>query len=226
MELPAWTDRLERSLGEWSIPYLIRGIIGLNVLVWLMNSFSQTGDGSPSFAAFLFLHYDLVLKGEFWRVITFLFVPSVGNNMLSPLFLLFFVIFTWFISDILESTWGSFKVTLYFVIGVVSINIAAYLTGTAGTNLILMQSLLFSVAVLYPHIEITMLLIPIPIKLKWIAIISGAVLVFDFIRIPLFRPIILASLLPFALYIGPAAIAQFKQRREAQARMKRFRGED
>ncbi len=220
MELPAWTDRLERMLGDWSIPYLIRGLIGLNIIAWLLDGFS------PGFADFLYLNPELVLQGEVWRVITFLFVPSVGKSMLSPIFLLFFVLFTWFISDILESTWGSFKITLYFVIGVLAINAAAFLSPSIGTNVFLLQSLLFCAAALYPNVEITLFPIPIPIKMKWIGIFYGALLALSFLGSPVYRSMILASLLPFLLFVGPGFIQEMQQRREAKARMKRFRGED
>ena len=226
MELPSWTDRLEQSLGDWSIPYLIRGLIGLNVMVWLLDSFSQAGDGTPSFASFLYLHPDLVLQGEYWRMITFLFIPSVGQSMLSPLFMLFFVFFTWFISDILEDTWGSFKITLYFLIGLVAINLTSFMAPSIGTNIFLMQSLLFCAAVLYPNLEITLFPIPIPIKLKWIGIFYGGMLVLSFLGSPPYRAMVLSSLLPFALFIGTGTIQLIKQRREAHSRMKRFRGED
>ncbi|MEM1156996.1 MAG: rhomboid family intramembrane serine protease [Verrucomicrobiota bacterium] len=226
MELPAWTDRLERWLGDWSIPYLIRGLIGLNVLVWLLDGFSQSGDGSQSFASFLYLHPDLVSQGEYWRMITFLFIPSVGQSMLSPLFMLFFVFFTWFISDILEGTWGSFKITVYFLIGIVAINLTAFLAPSIGTNIFLMQSLLFCAAVLYPNVEITLFPIPIPIKLKWIGLFYAGMLTLSFLGSPPYRSMILASLLPFALFIGPGTVQLIRARRDAQARMKRFRGED
>lgn len=220
MELPAWTDRLERSLGDWSIPYLIRGLIGLNVLAWMMNGFS------PGFAEMLYLNPQLVLQGEVWRTITFLFVPAHGTQMLDGLFMIFFVLFTWFIGDILENAWGSFKITLYFVIGVLAINAAAFLTPSIGTNVFLLQSLLFCAAALYPNVEITLFPIPIPVKLKWIGIFFGALLALNFLGTPEYRTMILASLLPFALFVGPASIQYYQQRREANARMKKFRGED
>jgi len=220
MELPGWTDRLEQSLGDWSIPYLIRGLIGLNVLAWIMNGFS------PGFAGMLYLNPDLILQGEFWRVITFLFVPAHGTQMLDGIFMIFFVLFTWFIGDILESAWGSFKVTLYFAIGVVAINATAFLAPSLGTNVFLLQSLLFCAAALYPNVEITLFPIPIPIKMKWIGIFFGGLLVLTFLGTPVYRAMLLASLTPFALFIGPAAIQHLQQRREAKARMKRFRGED
>jgi membrane associated rhomboid family serine protease len=226
MELPAWTDRLERSLGDWSIPYLIRGLIVLNILVWFMNGFSS-GDGTePPFISFLLLDPTRVIDGEFWRVITFLFVPSVGTTMLSPIFLLFFAIFTWFISDMLEGTWGSFKVTLYFIIGIIAINAAAFLTPALGTNYYLFQSLLFCAAMLNPNYEITLFPIPIPIKLKWIGIVSAALLTLSFLGAGAYRVMILASLLPFLLFIGPATIELLKTRHENKQRLKRFRGDD
>jgi len=217
MEPPRWIEKLEHSLEEWSIPYLIRGLIGLNLVAWLLNGFS------PSFVGTLSLNPDLVLQGEFWRIITFLFIPAINNSTLSPIFMLFFVFFTWFISDLLEDTWGSFKITLYFIIGVITINLAAFIVPTIGTNYYLFQSLVCCAAILYPNLEITLFPIPIPIKLKWLGIFYGFLIALYFLGNPV---MVFASLLPFLLFVGPGSIQLIRQRRDAKARMKRFRGED
>ncbi|MEM6822497.1 MAG: hypothetical protein AAF558_11220 [Verrucomicrobiota bacterium] len=220
MELPSWTDRLENRFGDWAIPYVVRGLVLLNVLTWFLNA------GSQGFTDSLYLNPNLVLAGEFWRVITYLFVPTVGQGMFSPLFLLFFFLFTWFIGDALESTWGSFKLTLYLVLGILSMNGFALATGMSGTNIFFLQTFLFCFATLFPNHEIMLFPIPIPIKVKWIGIFFGAYLFLIFLTSPGIRLLILASLVPYVTYMGPGALQILRERQDSKARMKRFKGDD
>lgn len=220
MELPAWTDRLENRLGDWGVPHVVRGLVVLNLLAYFLNA------ASPGFVEMLYLDPARVLSGEVWRVVTFLFVPTVGESMFSPIFLLLFFLFMWFVGDALESAWGSFKLTLFVVLGVVSINGFSLLTGMAGTNIFFLQSFLFCFAALYPQQEIMLFPLPIPLKVKYVAYFFAALLFLNLVMSPPFRLLIIASLVPFALYAGPGALAEWSRRREARRRMDRFKGED
>jgi len=220
MELPRWTDRLENALGDWAIPHIVRGLVLLNVLAYFMEAFS------PGFAQSLLLSPARVLDGEVWRTITFLFVPTAGQGMFSPLFLLLFFLFMWFVGDALEQSWGSFKLTLFLVLGVLSINAFSFLTGMTGENIFFLQSFLFCFAVLFPNQEIMLFPIPIPVKVKFIGIFFAAILFLTFLFSPGLRLLILASLLPFFLYVGPAMWDQWQEQREAKKRRQRFQNPD
>jgi len=220
MQLPAWTDRLEQSLGDWAIPYIVRGLVLLNVLAYFLNL------GSPGLAQSLILDPQRVMAGEFWRIITFLFVPTVGDGMFGPLFLLIFFLFMWFVGDALETAWGSFKLTLFLILGIISINGYALLTGAMGTNVFFLQSFLFCFAVLFPRQEIMLFPLPIPIQVKYLGIFFGAVLLLTFLSSPGFRLLILASLVPFFLYAGPGAWDSWRASREAKKRRERFQGKE
>ncbi|MGF1678514.1 MAG: hypothetical protein ACFCUX_04895 [Candidatus Methylacidiphilales bacterium] len=216
MEPPEWTDRLERRMGDWAIPHVVRGLVLLNALAYLMEL------GSPGFTRALHLEPGLILAGEFWRAVTFLFVPSSGTGMFGPLFLLIFFLFLWFVGDALESAWGSFKLTLYLLLGLVSINVMSFVTGTTGYNLFFLQSFLFCFASLNPNQEMMLFPLPIPIKVKWLALFFGAILLITFLMQPDLRALIVASLLPCALYILPAWWGSIQSTREARKRRKRF----
>jgi membrane associated rhomboid family serine protease len=220
MELPRWTDRLEASLGDWAIPHIVRGLVLLNVLAYFMEAVS------PGFAQSLLLSPGHVFNGEVWRTITFLFVPTAGQGMLGPLFLLLFFLFMWFVGDALENSWGSFKLTLFLVLGILSINTFSLLTGITGTNIFFLQSFLFCFAVLFPNQEIMLFPIPIPVKVKYIGMFFAVILLLTFLFTPGLRLLILASLIPFFLYVGPAAWSHWQSRREAKKRRERFQNPD
>lgn len=220
MELPRWTDRLETTLGDWAIPHIVRGLVLLNILAYFMEAFS------PGFAQSLLLNPARVFDGEIWRILTFLFVPTAGQGMFGPLFLLLFFLFMWFVGDALENSWGSFKLTLFLILGILSINLFSLSTGMTGTNIFFLQSFLFCFAVLFPNQEIMLFPIPIPVKVKFIGIFFGAILFLTFLFSPGLRLLILASLLPFFLYVGPAMWNQWKANRAAKKRRDRFLNSD
>ena len=106
MSPAGWTDFLEQHLGRWSVPHLARGLVAMNAASWLLNL------ASPGFLAILKLDPALVLQGEFWRVITFIFVPPSSAH---PIFFFLFLWFLWSIGEALEENLGSFHLNLYFL---------------------------------------------------------------------------------------------------------------
>ena len=57
------------------------------------------------------------MKGEVWRLISFAILPPT----LRPLLLVFILFFMVFMGEMLERMWGSFRLTLYVLAGVVGI---------------------------------------------------------------------------------------------------------
>ena len=64
---------------------------------------------------FLYFDWALVLRGQIWRLLTFIFVPQ----SLDPFSLILSLYFTWFIGSMLEREWGTPKFNLYYLSGVV-----------------------------------------------------------------------------------------------------------
>ena len=98
MSPAGWTDFLEQYFGRWSVPHLARGLVAMNAASWLLNL------ASPGFLSILKLEPTLVLQGEFWRVITFIFVPPSSAH---PIFFFIFLWFLWSIGEALEENLGS-----------------------------------------------------------------------------------------------------------------------
>ena len=66
---------------------------------------------------------ELVLKGEIWRLLTFIFIPP----MTSPLFIVFALYFYYIAGISLERELGGFKFNIYYLIGVLSTIIISFL---------------------------------------------------------------------------------------------------
>ena len=113
MSPAGWTDFLEERFGRWSVPHLVRGLVAMNAASWLLNL------ASPGFLAILKLEPTLILQGEWWRALTFIFVPPASAHPIgasSLLFNLLFisanVIFRLLHNKILWSTASDFSVTI------------------------------------------------------------------------------------------------------------------
>ncbi|GAB4165684.1 MAG: hypothetical protein Fur0032_02550 [Terrimicrobiaceae bacterium] len=205
-------DRMEKWLGKLAVPGLMRYVVGLNALVYLLLL------ASPGYAGLLTLDRDAVLAGEVWRLVTWIFLP----NTTSPLWILFYLMFTWWLGDALESMWGTFRLNAYYFAGVLASTLAALVFGVSGGNYLLVLSLLLAVATLAPDQQVLLLIIPV--KLKWVALLS---LAFPwgllFLTGPIgMKAVIIVCLGNYLLFFGPAFLARFKGERLRAVRMKKF----
>lgn len=156
------------------------------------------------FSAISFLTFNLgsLLHLELWRLITFIFVPTT----FKPFFLVISLFFYYFIGTTLEREWGTAKFNVFFFGGIlitlVFIIIASLVTGInyslASTNYVNM-SMFFAFAMLYP--EMTVLLLVIPVKIKWLAWLDAALFAFNIIG-ALLQLNFVSALLPIAALLN------------------------
>ena len=142
--------------------------------------------------------------------------------MLSPLWAVLALWFLWFIGDGLERAWGAFRLTLYFLVGMIGTTIAAFFFGAQFSNAMLAASLFFAFAWFYPE-EVIYVFFILPMKIKWLAFISAAILLFGFITGPsLYRLSLIAAFSNYFIFFGPEIFHQVRHRKEVSARRKRF----
>src|SRR6266487_4453638 len=169
----SWLDKLERRFGFLGIPGLPRILVGFAALVfgltWLL----------PGFTSMLTLDPVRIRQGEVWRLITYIFIPQT----LSPLWLLFALWFLWWVGEGVERGWGSFRLTLYFLVGMVGTTVAAFFFGSNFSNGMLIASLFFAFARFYPD-EVIYILFILPVKIKWLAWVFAAFLLLGFVLRP------------------------------------------
>ncbi len=164
-------NKLERKFGKYAIPNLMYYIIILYIVGFVLSLFS---DGA--YLNYLVLDAEAIMRGEVWRILTFIVMPPDSN----PIFLLFALFLYYMIGTELERVWGSFRFNLFFFSGMLWHVIAALLAyfifpevklvmGTAYLNL----SLFFAFAAVYPNQQLYLFGI-FPIKMKYLAWIDGA----------------------------------------------------
>ena len=208
----SFLDKLERRLGFIAIPGLIRAIVTLNALVFVLVLLNK------GFDSYLALDIPRVKAGEVWRLITYIFVPQTGHFLLVAIALWFL----WFIGDGLERAWGAFRLTLYFLVGMIGTTAAALLTNSQFSNQMLFTTLFFAFAHFYPDDVIYVFFI-LPLKIKWIAWIYAGFLFLGFVtQSNSYRFALLAALSNYLLFFGPDVIQELRQRKEVAGRRKRF----
>lgn len=213
-----WLDKLERRFGRYAIRNLIFYIIGLNGLVFIFNLFIQPGSAVRA----LVLDPGLVMRGEIWRLITFVFIP--------PNFSILWVVFALYIFYLtgagLESEWGTFKFNIYYLTGVIMTVIASLLTGGLATAYYINLSLFLAFAAVYPDYQFLLFFI-LPVKVKWLAWLDWAYLAFVVISSLLYQnyaaaALVIASVVNFFLFFGLDFFKKQKLRSGSYQRRKKF----
>lgn len=208
-------DRLERKIGKYSIRNLMIYITALNGAVFLLaflipdlNLYSK-----------LALIPSLVMKGEVWRLITFLFIPM--NS--SPIWIVFTLYFYYLIGSALEREWGSFKFNVYYLIGVLGTIGAAFLGGGADA-VILNFSLIFAFAYLFPNFQI-MLFFFLPVKIKYMAIAYAVLLIISAGFSPVRWLMIIGSVVNFILFFWRDLYYRLKFNKKAHITRQQFKAQ-
>lgn len=164
-------EKLERKFGKYAIPNLMYYIIILYGVGWVLQVFA-----GGFYEAYLSLDPTMILRGQVWRLVTFLVYPPSTNVFY---FLLGMYLY-YAIGRTLEYQWGSFRFNLYFFTGVLLHIVAAFVCcyvfranlGVMFGTYYLNMSLFFAYAATYPDATFLLFFI-IPIKAKWLGIING-----------------------------------------------------
>jgi hypothetical protein len=167
-------NKLERKLGRYAIPNLMKYIVGLFCLGLIFGTFMP-----DVLTTYLSLDFDKILQGQVWRLVTFI-IPY--NNLSNILFFAISTYFYYMIGNSLEQNWGAFRLNLYFFTGVI-LNIIGYLivyliTGYSfpayGSMGLICSTMFFAFAALYPNLQFYIYFL-IPIKAKYMAILEAVI---------------------------------------------------
>ncbi|MEP7070849.1 MAG: hypothetical protein ABI839_00545 [Verrucomicrobiota bacterium] len=213
-----WLDKLERRLGFIAIPGLLRYVAAFSALSFLLYKFE------PRYLGLIDLNPEAVRHGQIWRLLTYIFIPQLGGLLPAPDWFnaAFYVLFLIWVGDRLEEAWGAFRLTLYFLIGMIGTTIAAFVFGAGFSNGILISSIFFAFARFYPDLIIYFAYI-LPVRVKWLAWGYAAILFFQFLFAPMaFRAALLVAFANYLLFFGRDIWEETRNRRAATSRRQRF----
>ena len=231
-------DKLERKFGRFGIPNLTIYMIVCYVIGYALMIVN------PGILNWLSLEPAYILRGQVWRLVTWvLYPPSTSGVLWFAIAVLFFY---YPIGTSLERTIGTFKYTLYILSGVIFTILGAFilyfllggnvLVGNVFSTYYISLSTFLAYAMCYPDMQ-GLLMFIIPVKMKWMAIFYVVIVVYEMIQYImagawyLVIPIV-ASLLNFIIfYFGTKDFSrynpkevhrrnEFRRAMESQGRMK------
>ena len=190
---------LRRKLEKYAIPNLTLYLIICYGIGYLMQYLVPAG------YQYLMLDPFLVLKGQVWRLVTWILIPPDSSNI-------FFVLITLYLyyslGGLLERIWGTYKYNVYLFSGLLFTILGAFvlcgysvLMGaqpTMYTGLYLLNngsavyfgqfstyyinmSIFLACAASIPDVQV-LLMFTFPIKVKWLGIVYGIILLVNCIQ--------------------------------------------
>ena len=173
-------NKMERKFGKFAISNIMRYVLILYGIGTAIGFFM------PRFyELFLALDFNMVLKGQVWRLVTFIMHPyPLGGNLFSIVFFLIEIYLYYMIGNSLENAWGAFRFNLYLLSGIIFNVIAALICYfTFGVPYLIglyyiFQSMFLAFAVLYPNVEFLIYMV-LPIKVKWLGYLYAIVLGYE-----------------------------------------------
>ena len=115
-------DRLERKLGRFAVPSLMKYICVMYALGFMIQI------SAPEFYYFyLDLDPEAILHGHIWRILTFLIFYPASSGFGSIFWAIIGIMVYYSIGRTLEYLWGNFRYNFFFFSGVILYNVAGIL---------------------------------------------------------------------------------------------------
>ena len=131
-----------------------------------------------SYLLYRFLCFDrnAILHGQVWRLFTYVFTYSANNVLLTAVSLLCY----FSLGRAMENVWGTLRFNLFYLTGVVLMDLFCMLFGGTATVYYLNMSLFLGYATLYPNAHFLLFFI-IPVKAWIFALVDLALTFYDVI---------------------------------------------
>lgn len=191
-----FSSKFERKFGKYAIPNLSLYLIMCYAAGYLISMINS------SFLQYLTLDpYQVLFKGQIWRVVTWILVPPDSSNLFLVLITLFFY---YSIGTSLERVWGTYRYNVYLFSGMLFTvagsflllfycllmdaqpamlgNLTLYLLKSGGvvyfgafSTYYINMSIFLAYAATFPDMQVLLMFL-IPIRVKYLGIIYGVML--------------------------------------------------
>ncbi len=228
-----WIDKTERKLSKYAINNLSLYMIVCFAIGYALIYIPFT----RNIMSYLSLEPSLILKGQVWRLFTWIISPPRTDNIFWVLIAMYFY---YSIGRTLENVWGTYRYNVYIFSGMIFTVIGSfvmygvlslmglgdYSIGYLFSTYYICMSIFLAFAATFPEMQI-MLMFVIPIKVKILGVIYAVLMVIECLNGGFFiaTPII-ASLFNFLVFFfsGRKRIGitrqQQQQRKEFRKKVK------
>ncbi len=182
--------KLEKKFGRYAVPNLTRYIILTYVIGYAIFFLQQTT--KAPLIGYLTLDPGLILKGQVWRIISWILMPPSSLSIWTIIMLLLY----YQLGTALEAAWGDFLYNVYIFFGLIMTVVGAFIAyalvpGTAEmfsyataasypliTTYYVSLSIFLGFAMTFPNQQLLFMFI-IPIKIKYLAIVDVVYLIYS-----------------------------------------------
>ena len=211
-------NKLERKYGR----YAIRNV-SLMLIICYGFGYAIQFVNAP-FLNYLTLNPYLVLRGQVWRLVTWILIPPSGFGIFTILSLYFY----YWLGTTLERTWGAFRYNLFLFSGMIFTVLGSFVLlaycyvafapqiAATGANVFFTQqigyffhsfstyyvnlSIFLAFALTFPDMQVLLFFV-VPIKIKWLGVIDAAMTIYAFFMSGIAGKIIIgASLLNVVVF--------------------------
>lgn len=207
-------SKWEKKFGKYAIRNLPLVLILCYAVGYVITLINQ------NFLMYLTLDPYAILHGQIWRIFTWIIVPPSTLDLFTVIMLYFY----YSLGSSLERTWGTWRYNVYLLSGMLFTVIGSFvwfgvqyltaggMTPEAAAYISRYASLYFSTyyinmsiflafAATFPNVQVLLMFV-IPVKVKWLGIIYGVILAWQFVFAGSFviRIAIASSLLNFVIF--------------------------
>ena len=154
------------------IPNLMLYIAVGTAIVYLVSQMA----GNYTLYSILCFHRESILHGQVWRLFTYPLTYGIGNNNLLLIGIALLCYYS--LGRAMENTWGTLKFNLFYLTGMILMDIYCLIFGGQANVTYLNLSLFLSYATLYPDTHF-LLFFFIPIKAWIFALFNLIIVVLD-----------------------------------------------
>ncbi len=213
-ELLSRMSKFEKKFGKYAIPNLSLVLIVCYIVGYVVRMIG------PGLLDYFTLNPYMILRGQVWRLVTWIIVPRDSFDMFTIIMLFFY----YSIGTALERTWGTYRYNVYLFSGMLFTIIGSFVCmaycylitgGMEGYDVVRLfeenatffstyyvnMSIFLAFAATFPDAQVLLMFI-VPVKVKWMGVLYGIMMVADFITYPYIfnRFAIVFSLLNFVVF--------------------------
>jgi hypothetical protein len=205
-------NALERLLGPYAITNITLYLVIGQTFVYLTAMLGMLD------VRYLLFVPALVAQGEWWRMVSFVFVPPNAHW----LFIAFAMYLLYLFGSGLEQAWGAWRYNLFLLVGyVLTVAVALLTPGSVATNLFIGGAIFLAYAWLNPDFTM-MLFFVLPVKIKWLALLAWLGYGYTLVTGPMAAKLgVLAAVGNFLLFFGKDIVARVRTGKQQVAQQSR-----
>ena len=215
---------LEKNFSWMAFPGLIRALVMLQCVVFVVIVIN------PETAEYFVMTSEGIAKGEYWRLLSWVFFPFAspfGSPVLGAFFMFIVLNIAFLINDSLENAWGEVRTSFYLYATFICQTLALYLAAIGVlpqldlTNKLFYLALFFAFATVLPNFEFLLFFV-LPVKVWIFAALAALGIVFNSFTYGGHALAYTLSFLPYLVWAVPRVWNWRKYRGQLSARRAKF----